>query len=201
MKPIKAWWFGPDRLPHNDGRPVVAGETLTVNGPVVLCEHGLHGSTRILDALHYSKCCQLWRVEIGGDVLRGDDKLAGTERTALWCLDADSTLRRFAFLTALEILPANADQCIREYLELADRATDDQRAAAYRASYRAAYWAASTAAYTAASTAAYRAAYWAASTAAYTAAYRAAYRAAEQVRQNRRLTAMVMAEHRRRDDA
>ena len=177
MKPIKAWWFGPDRLPHNDGRPVVAGETLTVNGPVVLCEHGLHGSTRILDALHYSKCCQLWRVEIGGDVLRGDDKLAGTERTALWCLDADSTLRRFAFLTALEILPANVDQCIREYLELADRATDDQRAAAYRA------------------------AYWAASTAAYTAAYWAAYRAAEQVRQNRRLTAMVMAEHRRRDDA
>ena len=189
MKPIKAWWFGPDRLPHNDGRPVVAGETLTVNGPVVLCEHGLHGSTRILDALHYSKCCQLWRVEIGGDVLRGDDKLAGTERTALWCLDADSTLRRFAFLTALEILPANADQCIREYLELADRATDDQRAAAYRASSRAAYRASS------------RAAYWAAYWAASTAAYRAAYRAAEQVRQNRRLTAMVMAEHRRRDDA
>ena len=58
-EPIDAWWFahadadGQVRLPHGDGRLVVVGETLTVEGEVVPCKHGLHASHRIIDAFKF----------------------------------------------------------------------------------------------------------------------------------------------------
>ena len=52
-KPILAWWFGPDYLPHGDGRKIEVGKRLMVKPPLELCHHGLHGSRRAIDALQY----------------------------------------------------------------------------------------------------------------------------------------------------
>lgn len=42
------WHFAADdrRLGYGDRRLIVPGETLTVSGDLVLCQHGLHASRR-----------------------------------------------------------------------------------------------------------------------------------------------------------
>jgi len=39
------WWFAPSSLwlPYGDGRSVVVGETLIVEPPLTMCQHGLLG--------------------------------------------------------------------------------------------------------------------------------------------------------------
>lgn len=96
-KPVLGWWFAADdTLPNGDGRAVVVGETLTVPGPVVLCERGLHASRRAVDALRYAPGSILYRVRLSGEVVEDDDKMVATKRTALWRIDATRALRLFA---------------------------------------------------------------------------------------------------------
>ena len=166
-KTIKAWWFGGDVLGHGDGREVTPGTVHTAEGAISACANGLHGSRRVLDALAYSHGTQVWRVELSGDCDHRDDKIAASERRYLWSVDATVALRRFGCREALRVLPQHAALCIREYLVLADRATEEQR--------RAAHWA----------KAAGPAGYWAAEA------------AAERARQNRSLTRRIAAAHRR----
>jgi len=47
------WHFLPNngKLGRGDGRKVIVGETLRVDGAPVLCDHGLHASERIIDAI------------------------------------------------------------------------------------------------------------------------------------------------------
>ena len=76
------WHFLPAdrRLGFGDGREVKVGETLTVEGEPVLCEHGLHGSSRARDALGYAQGRPvISRVRLGGTLLHDDDKSVGTE--------------------------------------------------------------------------------------------------------------------------
>ena len=190
-KTIKAWWFGGNVLGHGDGREVTPGTVHTAEGAISACANGLHGSRRVLDALAYSHGTQVWRVELSGDCDHRDDKIAASERRYLWSVDAGVALRRFGCREALRVLPDNAAPCIREYLVLADRATEVQREAAYRAAYRASHWAAHGDAEAAALWAAHwaRAALWAASW--------ATERATERARQNRSLTRRIAAAHRR----
>ena len=65
--PILAWHFLPDdrRLANGDGRPVTPGSRLTVDGPVVMCSHGLHASVRAIDALQFSSGSIICRVIAG----------------------------------------------------------------------------------------------------------------------------------------
>lgn len=96
-KPVLGWWFSEgDILPNGDGRNVVIGETLTVDGPPVLCKHGLHASRRLIDALEYAPGAMLYRVRLSGAIVRESDKMAATKRTALWRIDAERALRLFA---------------------------------------------------------------------------------------------------------
>ena len=101
-KKIKAWWFakrdayGKVRLPHGDGREVVVGETLSVEGKIVACKNGLHASVRAMDALKYAPGSVVCRVEVWGDVAKESDKVAGRHRKVLWMADADAALRHFA---------------------------------------------------------------------------------------------------------
>jgi len=44
------------------------------------------------------------RVECGGEVIRGDDKLVCTERKVLWIADASEVLFHFARLCALDVV-------------------------------------------------------------------------------------------------
>jgi hypothetical protein len=63
---------------------VTVGLSLTVAPPIVLCERGLHGSERLIDALGYASSSILTRCSYSGEIVRGDDKLAASERTVVW---------------------------------------------------------------------------------------------------------------------
>ncbi len=98
MTRVLAWHFLTEdrRLRYYDGREVKAGESLSVDVTPVLCERGMHASPRILDALSFRTGPVLCRVRVSGDVVRGDDKVAGRTRECLWMVDAAPALRMFA---------------------------------------------------------------------------------------------------------
>src|SRR5678815_1913526 len=100
MKPVLAWHFitKERRLGYNDGRIVRAGQKLTVEPPIVMCERGLHASTKPLDALDYTSNAQTvaCRVKLSGEIVTGTDKLVASERECLWWIDAETVLHEFA---------------------------------------------------------------------------------------------------------
>ena len=215
---MKGWHFcssddnGQPILNYDDGRPVVDGETLTVDCEPLLCEQGLHASANILDALYYAPNTScLCRVTLSGTVAKGTDKAAATERRCEWHLDADATgglLRDFARRCALDVIDLwDAPDVVREYLETGDEslraaAGDAARDAAWDAARTAAgdaAWAAARdAAWAAARTAARDAARTAARTAAWDAAWAAARTAANQT-QSRRLVGMAVEARKRKE--
>lgn len=74
MSAIRAWHFTDGPTCRYDDRPIVAGETLSVEGDLVMCRHGLHASRSPLDALRYAPGAWAWRVDCWGDVQEQDDK-------------------------------------------------------------------------------------------------------------------------------
>ena len=113
-------------LGYNDNRIVTVGETITVGGTPVLCQHGLHASARIIDALEY--CPEgdvaLCRVELGGEVLHDTDKSVATSRTIIAMLDETQTvalLQDFAFFCALQVVDLlDAPDVVSHFLETVD---------------------------------------------------------------------------------
>ena len=103
---IRAWYFMPaDRkLANGDGREIRAGRTLRVIGPVELCKSGLHASVDPLDALQYASTAIVSRVVLSGAIVKGNDKLAATERKTLWVIDAEELLHEFACRCAVRAL-------------------------------------------------------------------------------------------------
>jgi len=209
-----AWHFLSEdkRLGYGDGRLVEVGETLECEGELALCDNGMHGSVRLIDALHYASGPIVCRVEIEGDVIESEDKLCGRRRTVLWMLDATRLLHEFACACAEDALAlveqpdersVEAIEAKRKWLngEVTDEELASARAASWAASRSASYavaysasWAASWAAVRSAS----RAAAWAARDAAMAAARAAARDAAWDAawaKQNERLTSMVMDAH------
>jgi len=55
-RPVKAWHFLQENGRMRWGREgkVKAGKVYRVKPPLVMCEHGLHGSVKALDALGYA---------------------------------------------------------------------------------------------------------------------------------------------------
>lgn len=80
----------------------MAGKTLIVKGPVVLCETGLHACKNLLDACNYAPGPYIWRVELSGTVVHGNDKSVATKRKAVWGFDATEVLKEFARKVALD---------------------------------------------------------------------------------------------------
>lgn len=95
-------------LGNGDGRAIVAGESLTVDGEASLCNHGLHASERARDALRYaSGVVRAQRVWLRGDIQRDDNKMVARERHCIAMLTVDDTLRvlrEFALWCAVEAL-------------------------------------------------------------------------------------------------
>ena len=149
---MKAWYFSenPPRLRYGDGRKIKAGITHKVKCEPVLCEAGLHGSVRPIDALEYAPGPYIWRVELGGQIVRGDDKAVATKRTYLWGYDATETLGKFARLCALDVIHLwNAPDIVVRYLKTGDEslwAAAWTAARAARAAARDAAWTAARAA-------------------------------------------------------
>ena len=187
---MKAWHFLQDsgRLQWKCGRTWIpkVGKTLKVNPDKLhMCHYGLHASTRIIDALGYASGSLICRVELGGRIIKGDDKVVASERTIIQMADATNVLHEMACWSAERALKLikNPDprsvaaiQAKRKWLR--GEITDAELAAARDAARDAAGAAAWDAAWDAA---------WAAARAAAGAAAGAAAWAA----QNRKLTSMV----------
>jgi hypothetical protein len=95
------WHFVPKdlKLAHS-GEPVEVGRTYRVEGKIVPCENGLHGSVRLLDALGYSSSSVLTRCRYDGTIVHEQDKLAASERTILWLGDIEPILHEAACIYA-----------------------------------------------------------------------------------------------------
>ena len=197
---MKAWHFAQDdmKLGYEDGRKIRVGKTLKHKGKLVMCESGLHASAKILDALSYARGNMICRVELGGEIVRGDDKCVASERTCLWVVSGEKLLRKFACMCALDVTHLwDAPEIVVRYLKTQDESIRDAaRDAARCAAWDAARDAARCAAWYAARDAAGYAAGYAAWDAARDAAGAAA-RCAAKAKQEKRLLRMVYAERRK----
>ena len=152
-----AWHWINEQRTLRDGRPMVVGETVTHDGPLELCESGLHASERLIDALEYAPGPIICRVECSGEIIRGDNKFVCRERRVVAAHDATTELRAFARRCALDVAHLwDMPVIVRKYLETGD---ESKRAAAWDAAWDATWGAAFDAAGDAAGDAA-RAAAW-----------------------------------------
>jgi len=119
---VLAWHFTGPTL--RDGSPVPAdGVRLTHPDQlrIHMCRSGLHASPKVLDALAYAPGLTLCRVECGGEIYFGDDKLVCRERVILWRINAEALLQKFARKQALSAAHLwQMPSAIRAYLESGD---------------------------------------------------------------------------------
>lgn len=132
-----AWHFARNdfKMNYKDGRLLEVGKTYRTIWPCnghekpTLCEAGMHGSLRAIDALGYAPgnvCCL---TEIYGNVQIGDDKIVGESRKILRMANVETTLRHFTRLCALDVLRLwDAPQVVIDYL---NRGGKSIRAAAW----------------------------------------------------------------------
>lgn len=100
---IRAYHFVGGNL--RDGRPVpLDGEWLIHDGPVVMCESGLHASRHPFDALQYAPGDVLCLVECDDIVEEGSDKFVCRLRRIIARFDASRMLREFAADCAEKVL-------------------------------------------------------------------------------------------------
>lgn len=139
---MKAYHFVSDTL--RDGRPVPAdGEWLEHTGPLELCEAGLHASVCPLDALQYAPGNTLCLVDLGGEIIHGDDKVVASRRRIIARIDAEPLMREFARWCALQVIAHwAAPDVVRRYLETGDESVRDAAWAAALDAARDAAWAA-----------------------------------------------------------
>lgn len=124
-----------EMLRFGDGRKVVVGERLTIDGEPILYQRGLHAATTVLDALTYAPGPILHRVKLSGKIVRRSGRACATERTSLAKIDATDLLWRFARKCALNVIHLwDAPQVVRDYLETGD---EKLRGAAHAATRRA----------------------------------------------------------------
>ena len=164
---VLAWHFLPEdgRLRYGPRTKVAIGETLSADGPIMICNNGMHASVRAIDALTYAPGPVICRVEVWGELASQEYKIAGRHRLCLAKADATNVLHEFACLCAERALRTAKveDRIYWETIEtkrkwLRGEATDDQLSAARSAARSAAWSAAESAAESAAWSAAWLAA-------------------------------------------
>jgi len=103
-----------------DGRPVPAdGDWLEHEGPLVLCESGLHWSAHPLDAVRYAPngCVSLCLIEADGETILTSDKSVSRRRMIVSRVPAAPLLREYARWCATQVLHLwAAPQVVRDYL-------------------------------------------------------------------------------------
>ena len=108
MKTITGWFFSKeDKLLHGDNRTIKIGITHRVKGEIIPCQHGLHLSPKILDALKFAPGAIIYKVRGSGTIIpHGNpiDKYACSERTYIARIDATEILKKFARLCALDAI-------------------------------------------------------------------------------------------------
>jgi len=131
---MKAWHcIGREkRINHGDCRIVEQGKTYTCEFPFknflgethdkpTLCKAGMHGSQKTLHALGYFPSNIICKVELSGDIVRGDDKAVARERKVLAMIDGGEILRKFACMCALDVIDQwDAPEIAVRYLRTLD---------------------------------------------------------------------------------
>ena len=127
------------KLAYDDNREIKLGTTHKVKGEPILCEHGLHASKRIIDALDYAPDSVLWIVELGGKVIHSNDKSVATERTYIGGgIDISETLRKFARMCALDVAHLwDCPDVMMQWLKTGDESIRKSARASTRARTRA----------------------------------------------------------------
>ena len=135
MKRNLAWHFVGKTL--WDGSPIPKdGKWLVYKGPIVMCKSGLHWSRKLSEALKYAPGETLCLVEVGGNVVEGDDKGISTKRKIIARMDATELLGYFARMQALSVIHLwDAPDIVCDYLMTGD---ESLRAAAWAAAWAAA---------------------------------------------------------------
>ncbi len=154
QKTVLAWHFVKDDGTNRDGIKEKIGQWYKVEGEIVPCQRGLHGSVRPLDALEFAPGLILRRTEHRGTIVEhNDDKIASSERRALWQIDATKLLHLFACWAAenaLKDAKVTDERCWKaikiKRQWLGKKATDEELAAASAAASAAAWAAARDAA-------------------------------------------------------
>ncbi len=146
QKTVLAWHFVKDDGTNRDGIKEKIGQWYKVEGEIVPCQRGLHGSVRPLDALEFAPGLILRRTEHRGTIVEhNDDKIASSERRALWQIDATKLLHLFACWAAenaLKDAKVTDERCWKaikiKRQWLGKKATDEELAAAWDAASAAA---------------------------------------------------------------
>ena len=146
QKTVLAWHFVKDDGTNRDGIKEKIGQWYKVEGEIVPCQRGLHGSVRPLDALEFAPGLILRRTEHRGTIVEhNDDKIASSERRALWQIDATKLLHLFACWAAenaLKDAKVTDERCWKaikiKRQWLGKKATDEELAAASAAARAAA---------------------------------------------------------------
>ena len=86
------WLHESGLLQYGDGRKVVVGKWMTANAPPEMCNSGMHGSLRAIDALEYAPGPVVCRVELSDDVRTEGNKSVASKRKVLWMADATRVL-------------------------------------------------------------------------------------------------------------
>jgi hypothetical protein len=139
----KAYHFTNGKL--RDGRKIPPiGKWLEHKGELVMCSRGLHASLHVFDAMGYAPGNTLHLVELGGEIIRGDDKVVASRRRIIATINAEPILRQFARKCALDVIHLwDAPEIVVRYLKTGDESI---RAAAWDAASGAARGAARDAA-------------------------------------------------------
>ena len=106
---MKGWHFLRDDGIRRDGVKPEPGGVERHDGPLKMCDSGLHFSARALDALRYADGALCRRIEAGGEIVEGDDKCICRERRELWRIDATNILHEFACVVAERALQRERD--------------------------------------------------------------------------------------------
>ncbi len=158
------WHFLADNKLRDGSTPASVGGVERWDGPVVLCESGLHACPRPLDALLYApagKTIQARLVSLSGIVVTGDDKAAASLRRIIASADCTRELHEFALWCAELVHHLITDERSLAALDAKRCWLDGQATAAWDAALAAALDAAWDAAWASAGGAAWVAA-WAA---------------------------------------
>ena len=144
-----------------DGRPVPENNFKLVHeGPVKICNSGLHASLSAFDAMFYTPGNVLCKVQCSGIVKRHDDKFVCRERTILQRFDATELMDSFARECALSVIHLwDAPEIVIKYLKTGDPKLKDASRAASDAARDSSWDSARDAAWYAARVAAWDAAY------------------------------------------
>jgi hypothetical protein len=147
---MRAWYFLYEGNKMRDGNVAPDdGVTLKYDGKIAMCSAGYHASLKPHQALQYAPGPILCLVELGGEIIQGDDKVVASERTIICRMDATEMLRYYARMQALKAtMYWEPPQVVLDYLmtgdeSIMDAARDAARAAARdaaRAAARDAAW-------------------------------------------------------------